>query len=96
MPASASTPAPSRRCTRRSGASPNDPEILLELARTQLGAGQPQAALANLDNGAQRARRTTCRCITARGIALDRLSRHAEAQETYRAGSRATRPTSRS
>ena len=59
--------------------------MLLELARTELGAGQAQAALANLDV-AVRKRPRDVRIITARGIALDRLSRHAEAQATYREG----------
>ena len=64
---------------------PGDPDVLLELARTELGAGQAQAALANLDV-AIRKRPRDVRIITARGIALDRLSRHAEAQATYRGG----------
>ena len=64
---------------------PNDPEVLLELARTQLAAGRPQVALDNLEV-AQRKRPRDISIITARGIALDRLSRHAEAQETYRRG----------
>jgi Flp pilus assembly protein TadD len=64
---------------------PGDPDVLLELARTQLAAGRAQAALANLDI-AIRKRPRDIGIITARGIALDRLSRHAEAQETYRRG----------
>jgi Flp pilus assembly protein TadD len=64
---------------------PRDPAVLLELARTQLGAGQAQAALANLDIAAAKRPRDV-QIITARGIALDRLSRHAEAQAAYREG----------
>jgi Flp pilus assembly protein TadD len=64
---------------------PGDPEVLLELARTQLASGQAEAALGNLDV-ALRKRPRDVQIITARGIALDRLSRHAEAQETYRRG----------
>ncbi len=64
---------------------PKDPAVLLELARTQLGAGQAQAALANLDLALAKRPRDV-QVITARGIALDRLSRHAEAQATYRDG----------
>ena len=64
---------------------PNDPDVLLELARTQISAGKAQSALDNLDI-AQRKRPRDLQIITARGIALDRLSRHAEAQETYRRG----------
>lgn len=64
---------------------PRDPEVLLELARTALGAGQPQAALADVDLALAR-RPKDIRLLTAKGIALDRLSRHAEAQEIYRAG----------
>lgn len=64
---------------------PRDPDILLELARTQLAAGKPQAALANLEVATQRAPRNL-QVTTAHGIALDRLSRHAEAQTVYRSG----------
>lgn len=64
---------------------PNDPRILLELARIQIEAGKPQAALANLDVAIAKAPRDL-QIITARGIALDRLSRHSLAQETYRQG----------
>lgn len=64
---------------------PNDAAIRLELARVQIGAGKPLAALANLDVAIARAPRDL-QVITARGIALDRLSRHQEAQATYRQG----------
>ncbi len=64
---------------------PRDPDILLELARTQLAAGKPQAALANLETAQGRAPRNLA-IVTAHGIALDRLSRHAEAQVVYRDG----------
>lgn len=64
---------------------PNNPQILLELARIQLGAGKPQAALDNLQLARARAQRDLA-IITAEGIALDRLSRHAEAQTVYRQG----------
>ena len=64
---------------------PKDPDVLLELARTQLGAGQAQGALNNLDIAVAKRPRDVS-LITARGIALDRLSRHAEAQATYREG----------
>ena len=59
--------------------------MLLELARTQLSSGKAQAALDNLDVALGK-RPRDIQIITARGIALDRLSRHAEAQETYRRG----------
>ena len=59
-PAWASTPAPSRRSTRRTAASRRTRDVLLELARTQLGAGQPQAALANLDIARWPSARATC------------------------------------
>ena len=58
---------------------------LRQLARTQLAAGNPTAALGNLDQAAKQAPRDTA-VVTARGIALDRLSRHAEAQGVYRKG----------
>jgi Flp pilus assembly protein TadD len=64
---------------------PRDPRILLELARVQIGAGKPQAALENLDAARARAPRDL-EIVTARGVALDRLSRHAEAQAAYREG----------
>jgi len=64
---------------------PSDPDVLLELARVQLAGGKPQAALANLDKAVARAPRNLP-VVTARGIALDRLSRHKEAQAQYRAG----------
>ena len=64
---------------------PKDPAVLLELSRTQLAAGQPQAALASLDVAIKKRPRDV-QITTARGIALDRLSRHAEAQATYRQG----------
>ena len=64
---------------------PGDPAVLLELARTQLAAGRAQAALGNLDV-AIRKRPRDIAIITARGIALDRLSQHTEAQQTYRRG----------
>ena len=62
-----------------------DPAILLELARVQIAAGKPQSALANLEAARARAPRDL-RILTAQGIALDRLSRHAEAQAVYRDG----------
>ena len=65
--------------------SPRDTDVLIELARVQLAAGNPQAALANLDIAIKRKPRDIS-VITARGIALDGLSRHAEAQEAYRFG----------
>ena len=40
---------------------PNDPEVLLELARTQLAAGRAQAALDNLDVALSASGRATCR-----------------------------------
>lgn len=64
---------------------PRDPQVLLELARVQIGAGKPQAALANLEAARARAPRDL-QVITAYGVALDRLSRHAEAQAAYREG----------
>lgn len=64
---------------------PNDPQIELELARIQLGGGKAEVALAHLDRALARAPRDVA-ILTARGIALDRLSRHLEAQETYRRG----------
>jgi Flp pilus assembly protein TadD len=64
---------------------PRDPAIQLELARAQLAAGNASAALAHLDKAGGRSKRDL-QFITARGIALDRLSRHKEAQETYRQG----------
>lgn len=64
---------------------PNNPQILLELARIQLGGGKPQAALDNLQIARAKAPRDLA-IITAEGIALDRLSRHAEAQAAYRQG----------
>lgn len=64
---------------------PRDPQILLELARVQIGAGKPQAALENLDAAWTRAPRDL-HIVTARGVALDRLSRRVEAQAAYRKG----------
>jgi len=62
---------------------PHDGEVLLELARTQIAAGNPAGALATLDS-AGAGHRDDIGFLTARGIALDRLSRHTEAQATYR------------
>ncbi|MCB1404565.1 MAG: tetratricopeptide repeat protein, partial [Rhodobacteraceae bacterium] len=64
---------------------PRNPEILLELSRTQLAGGKPQAALTNLEVASKRAPKNI-QITTARGIALDRLSRHKEAQTVYREG----------
>jgi len=63
----------------------NDPEILLELGRTQLAAGRAEVALNTLQRGRAAAPRDL-RIITARGIALDHLSRHGEAQIEYQKG----------
>jgi Flp pilus assembly protein TadD len=65
--------------------SPHDPDIQLEIARARLAAGNATAALAHLDKVGGKSQRDI-EFITARGIALDRLSRHKEAQETYRQG----------
>lgn len=64
---------------------PNDPQVLLELARIQISAGKALEALANLEEAAAHAP-DDLDIIVARGIALDRLSRHAEAQEHYGRG----------
>ncbi len=64
---------------------PNDETILYELARGQIAAGKPQAALTNLDKALASDPRNL-QMLNARGAALDRLSRHREAQETYRQG----------
>jgi Flp pilus assembly protein TadD len=64
---------------------PRDAYILLDLGRTQLAAGKAQAGLATLDQ-AQALRPRDLAIITARGAALDRLSRHQEAQKVYRSG----------
>ena len=85
MPAWGNMPAPNRRCWRRTGADPNNPQILLELGRIQLGAGNAQGALTNLERAHARAPRDVA-ITTAQGIALDRLSRHTEAQAVYREG----------
>jgi Flp pilus assembly protein TadD len=65
----------------------DDPDILLELGRTQLAAGRSDAALETLQR-AQAAAPRDLRIITAHGIALDHLSRHAEAQVEYNKGLR--------
>jgi Flp pilus assembly protein TadD len=64
---------------------PNDPTILLALARVQLAGGKPQSALANLERAGARAPNDLA-VVAAHGVALDRLSRHAEAQDAYRGG----------
>lgn len=64
---------------------PDDPEIMLELARTQLADGRAEDALKTLQRAQEEAPRDL-RIITARGIALDQLGRHAEAQVEYRKG----------
>jgi Flp pilus assembly protein TadD len=51
----------------------------------QLQAGKPQSALANVDAALKRSPRNLS-LLTTRGIALDRMSKHADAQETYRLG----------
>lgn len=63
----------------------NDPRILLELGRTQLADGRATQALKTLDRAQAKAPRDL-RIITARGIALDQLSRHDEAQRVYQNG----------
>jgi Flp pilus assembly protein TadD len=63
----------------------DDPEIMLELARTQLADGRADEALETLQRAQAEAPRDL-RIITARGIALDQLGRHAEAQVAYRRG----------
>ena len=60
--------------------------MLLELARTQLGAGQAAGGARQPRRRASPSAPRDVQIITARGIALDRLSRHAEAQATYREG----------
>lgn len=63
----------------------NDPDIMLELGRTQLASGRADAALDTLQRAHAIAPRDL-RIITARGIALDHLSRHSEAQIEYQKG----------
>jgi len=63
----------------------DDPDILLELGRTQLAAGRAEVALNTLQRARAEAPRDL-RIITARGIALDHLSRHGEAQIEYQKG----------
>lgn len=63
----------------------NDPDILLELGRTQLAAGRAEVALDTLQRARAAAPRDL-RIITARGIALDHLSRHGDAQIEYQKG----------
>lgn len=63
----------------------NDPDILLELGRTQLADGRAPEALATLQHAQARAPRDL-RIITAHGIALDQLSRHDDAQREYQKG----------
>lgn len=63
----------------------DDPRILLELGRTQLADGRATQALKTLDRAQAKAPRDL-RIITARGIALDQLSRHDEAQRVYQNG----------
>lgn len=63
----------------------DDAEILLELGRTQLADGRAVEALGTLKRARAEAPRDL-RIITARGIALDQLGRHDEAQTAYRKG----------
>ena len=84
-PASASTRAPSRRWSRRRTGGRATPRCCSSWRAPSSRPARPQAALENLDV-ALRKRPRDVAIITARGIALDRLSRHAEAQETYRRG----------
>ena len=65
----------------------NDPDILLELGRTQLADGRSSEGLATLQRAQALAPRDL-RIITAHGIALDQLNRHADAQLEYRKGLR--------
>ena len=62
---------------------PHDGDVLLELARTQIASGNP-AARSRPSTPAGAGHRNDIAFLTARGIALDRLSRHTEAQATYR------------
>ena len=90
-------------CPRRAGAAAGKPAQAERHAdpararpRSRSEAGKPQAALASLDAARARAPRDL-QVITARGIALDRLSRHAGSPDRPTARvSRSTPPTSRS
>ena len=65
----------------------DDPVILLELGRTQLADGRSEEGLATLQRAQALAPRDL-RIITAHGIALDQLGRHADAQREYQTGLR--------
>lgn len=61
---------------------PNTPEILSILGRVHLAMKRPVDALADFD-GALRADRANVSALTGKGVSLDSLSRHAEAQKVY-------------
>lgn len=65
----------------------DDPRILLELGRAQLANGRTREAIGTLSRALEQTPRNL-RIITAYGIALDRISRHEDAQQVYQEGLR--------
>ena len=63
--------------------SPDHPALTLQLARLRVRNGQPQVALALFDRAAQL--QPAAEVEEGRGVALDMLGRHHEAQTAYRA-----------
>ena len=62
---------------------PGDPALLMELGRQRLIAGQAEAALANFDRVLSVSSRDVD-ALDLRGVALDMLGRHRDAQDSYR------------
>ena len=65
--------------------SPRNSDILAILGRVHLAMNRPTDALGNYD-AALKAQRGNVSALTGKGVALDTLSRHAEAQEVYEYG----------
>lgn len=69
---------------RAIGNAPNDPLLLLQVGRLRLRTGAAPEALAQFDRILARDSRNAG-ALDGRGVALDLLGRHAEAQASYRA-----------
>ncbi|AJE48843.1 tetratricopeptide repeat protein [Celeribacter indicus] len=61
---------------------PNNAEVLTTLGRVKLAQGQPTAALEEYEKALRIDRRNVA-ALTGKGVALDQLSRHADAQAVY-------------
>ncbi|MCI4662147.1 MAG: hypothetical protein MRY63_10055 [Neomegalonema sp.] len=76
---------------------PQDPLLLLELAKVHIAAGEPSEALMRLQViSASRGKESPGKdpsVLQTKGVALDRMGRHAEAQEAYHSAMTLDRPS---